>query len=344
MSLSIQIRSASRAILPVAAALLCGHLPAQEAQVRVRPQDTHEVWTGQKISVVVDLLAPGYFAGSPSFDLPDPQGLLLVPPAGHPTVGNETIGGVPYTVQTHELLAFPMRAGDLSIPPLSVHFSFKRAPLDTDTIEATLTTTPQPLKVETPPGAEHLGQVISARGLKVEENWKPHPGDADVTAGAAFVRSVTFSAPDVPGMVFPPFPRDPIDGLGIYAKHQVLDQSDRGSLQGKRLDEITYVCQQPGQFTLPAARLVWFNLDTKMIQTVDLPAHTLNVVANPSPASGTAVTSSHPVKRSTFAVLAGMGLAAVAACIPRVRHAVAGVLTPLKAVHLQPLNPRPPDP
>ncbi len=343
MNRLIQTLAIARVVPLAAAALLCGNLRAQEAKVRVSMHGADEVWTGQKVTLVVELLAPGYFASAPSFELPDPQGVLLVPPMDHPVVGNETIDGVQYTVQSHELLAFPMRAGDLTIPALSVHFSFKRAPLDTDTTDATLTTPPQPLKVKTPPGAENLGQVISARDLKVEEQWKPEPGDADVKAGAAFVRTVTFTAPDVPGMVFPPFPADKIDGLGIYAKHQILDRSDRGSLQGERQDAITYVCQQPGQFTIPAVRFAWFDLDAKKLQTVDLPAHTLNVIANPDMASGAATASADtgkpPLKRSTIAVLTTIALALVAACIPRVRHTVAGWLAPLKPVHLQPLNP-----
>ncbi|MCB1127690.1 MAG: BatD family protein, partial [Verrucomicrobiae bacterium] len=276
--------------LLLAGMLLCGDLRGQEAKVRTSTEGADAVWTGQKVTLVVELLAPGYFSGAPSFDLPGPQGVLLVPPVDHPVVGRETVGDTDYTVQRHELFAYPMRAGDLTIPAVGVRFAFKRAPLDANTIAAAMATQPQPLEVKTPPGAEKLGQVISARDLKLEESWKPEPGRTDILAGAAFTRTVTFTAPDVPGMVFPPFPTGDIAGLGIYAKHNLLDQSDRGTMQGKRQDTITYLCERPGHFTIPATRFIWFDLAGRQLRTNDLPARTLNVVANAAYASTTEAT------------------------------------------------------
>jgi len=110
-----------------------------------------------------------------------------------------------------------------------------------------------------PPGAENLGQVISARDLKIEETWRPEPGKENVMAGAAFTRTITFTAPDVPGMMFPPFPAGQIDGLGIYTKRQLLDQTDGGSLHGERRDVVTYVCKRAGEFTIPATQYTWFD-------------------------------------------------------------------------------------
>ena len=325
----------------LAGILLCGLLHAQDAMIRTSLEGDANVWTGQKVTLVVELLAPGYFSNTPGFDFPDPQGVLLMPPEDHPVVGSETINDVRYTVQRYEMLVFPMRAGDLSVPAFPARFAFKRAPLDQDSITANLTTAPQSLKVKTPPGAENLGQVICARDLKVTEAWKPEPTDAEVKAGAAFVRTITFTAPDVPGMVFPPFPSDDIAGIGIYAKHKLLDQSDRGTLNGERQDVITYVCQQPGQFTIPAVRFAWFDLDAKTLQTVDLPAHTLNVIANPAMASGsTAEAVGKPfLTRSTVIATTIAVLAIVVLCLPRVRRTIAEWITPLKPLLLQPLNP-----
>ena len=123
--------------------------------------------------------------------------------------------------------------------------------------------------------------MISARNLKVEETWTPEPGKAK--AGDAFTRTITFTAPEVPAMAFPPFPAVKIDGLGIYAKPpEVLDKSNRSSLSGNRRDTITYVCQRAGQFTIPAVRLTWFDLDAQKLRTIDFPARHLSVSSNPA--------------------------------------------------------------
>lgn len=345
MNRTLETPHVLRGFVLITVILLCGVLRGQEAKVRVSVEGADEVWIGQKVALVVELLAPGYFSGAPSFDLPDPEGVLLVPPVDHPVVGSETIDDTDYTVQRHELLAYPMRAGDLTIPAIGVRFAFKRAPLDTNIINATVKTQPQPLTVKMPPGAEGLGQVISAQDLTVEETWHPEPGRTNVMAGAAFTRTITFKAPDVPGMVFPPFPTDAISGLGIYAKHSLLDRSDRGSMQGERQDLITYVCQRPGQYTIPATRFIWFDLAGKQLRTNDLPARTLKVLANPAYAS-TAAAPQGPGRAAATRLWWGLaGLALVVALVfrtgwrARLWSAFRLLLAPFLPVRLQPLNP-----
>jgi hypothetical protein len=333
--------------------LLCGTFVTstaapQDAAVRASLSSDDPVWVGQRVTLVVELLAPGYFASAVNFDLPDPEGVLLMPPAGSPLVSNETIGDTMYTVQRHEVSVWPMRAGAQIIPAVTARFSFKRNPLDRDEVPASVTTEPVQLTIALPPGAENLGTVISARGLKVEESWKPEPGAEDVLAGAAFTRTITFTAPNVPGMIFPPFPAGEIDGLGIYPKRQLLDRQERGSLVGVRRDQITYVCQRPGQFTVPAARFTWFDLEAKKLRTEDLPARTLTVLANTAMASAAAHTAAdtaaRPWHRGSLmggsVLLLGLLLAALS---NRGRRFLARCMAPFRPVRLQPLNPsRPP--
>jgi hypothetical protein len=322
-----------------------GSVSAQEAIVRAHAKTNDTVWVGQKVAVVVEVLAPGYFSSAVSFDFPDPQGVLLMAPLGSPIMSSETISNISYTAQRHELSAFPMRAGQQTIPAMTLHFSFKRAPLDTNEVPATLATLPMAITVIAPPGAENLGQVISARDLKLEETWRPEPGKTNVIAGAAFVRTVTFTAPDVPGMVFPPFPAGQIDGLGIYKKQQLLDLTDNGSLRGGRRDVITYVCQRSGDFTIPAVRFIWFDLASKQLSTNDLPTRTFDVVDNPALATATGTNSTggfawRSVVWWAFAVSATVILLALfASSSSRLRHLLAGLFNPLRPLHLEPLNP-----
>lgn len=332
---------------------------AQDAKVRVRLSSQEPAWVGQGVILQIDLLAPGYFASAASLDLPDPEGILLMPPAGSPLVSTETIDGVQYTLQQHEVRAWPMRAGAQTIPAFSVRFAFKRNPLDTDAVPVTVTTDAVPLTVKQHPGTEGMGSVISARELEVTEAWSPLPGADPVKAGAAFTRTVTFTAPEVPGMVFPPFPAATIDGLGIYTKRRLLDQDERGSLVGKRQDEITYVAKRPGEFTIPAAQYTWFDLDTRQLRTEMLPAHTLNVIANPQMASAGGVATadtnddlwsrllmtlqSWTSSSQHLALLSAGLLAFLSLLLPasrrRLRRGLRRLIAPLRAVHLQPLNP-----
>lgn len=334
-------------VLLAATVLACGGIAtAQEAKVRVALAEKGDLWAGQRVVLAVDLLAPGYFSGAPAFDLPDVPGLLLAPPEGSPTVSSETADdGTAYTVQRHEVSVFSRRGGNQVIPAFTVRFSYKHQPLDKDIIAASVTTEPVNLTVKVPPGAEKLGGVISARGLTVTEEWNPDPAKTGTKAGDAFTRTITFTAPDVPAMAFPPFPAEKIDGIGIYQKDpEVLDREDRGSLTGERRDTVTYVCQRPGEFTIPATRVTWFDLDGETLRTIDFPERKLAVAANPAMARHAAAGGKAKDGRTIWkavCIVAALGLCGWLAFVFRrkLRDALARWIKPWRAVRLQPLNP-----
>jgi hypothetical protein len=320
-------------------AICCAPSQAQDPKIRASLSTQEDAWVGQRLTLIVELLAPGFFAGTPAFDLPDPPGIILVPPRGSPVVSSEEIDGTTYSVQRHELWVVSRLAGKQTIPPLTVRFGYKRQPLDKDAVQASVTTTPLEFTIKTPPGAEHLGSIISARDLTVTETWQPEPGQAK--AGDAFTRTVTFSAPDMPAMSFPPFPAGDIDGLGVYANQPtVLDHSNRGEARGERRESITYVCKSPGQFVIPAVRLSWFNLDTKELQTIELPSRTLDVAPNPAMDATSLVPETSrfelPRLRGIVAFLIG---AIIGFCIAAIVRNWSQLTAPFRPVPLAPLNP-----
>ncbi len=297
-------------------------------------------WVGQRIIVVVEILAPGVFDSAPTFDLPDPHGMLLMPPAGSPILSSETIDGVSFTVQRHELSIFAQRAGEQTIPPLTVRFRYKRNALDHDSIPASVATAPIKFVTKLPPGAENLGSIISARDLQVVESWKPEPGKAK--AGDAFTRTITFSAPDIPAMAFPVFPTGMIDGIGVYPKPpEMLDETNRGNLSGKRRDTITYLCRRPGKFIIPAAQLKWFDLDAQKLQTIDFPAREITVAPNPAmPSTPPAATPKTDWRRIALISLGSLfGVSLLAVLLWKTRGFWRRMLRAARPVHLAPLNP-----
>lgn len=313
---------------------------AQEGKVRTSVATKGEIWVGQRVVVAVELLAPGFFSGAPAFDLPNPPGMLLIPPEESPTVSSEEIGGAAYTVQRYELSVFPQHAGSQILPPLAVRFRFKRGPLDPNTIADTVRTEPVRFTAKLPPGAEALGNLISARDLDASETWKPDPATEKPRVGDAFTRTVAFSAPEVPAMLFPPFPTGKIDGLGIYPKPpRLLDQNDRGERRGERRDTIVYVCEQPGRFTIPSARLTWWDLDAGRLRTFEFPARTLEVAPNPAMAEAASTrTAASPAIRKTGLAIA-LAVAALGAAWLTPKRFWQRAVAPLRPVHLAPLNP-----
>jgi hypothetical protein len=317
---------------------------AQETKVRSALASPPPCYAGQKLTLAVELLAPGYFASAPTFDVPDPHGLVIIPPIGSPIVSSETVGAITYTVQRHEVSVLAPEAGEKVIPPLTVRFRYKRAPLDKESIAATVHTSELKFQAVQPPGTEALGQIISARELTVTETWKPDPATTKAKAGDAFTRTITFSAQDMPGMMFPPFPAGKIDGVAIYPKDPVVkDHSERGNLTGQRVDTITYLVQRPGQYTLPGAKLSWWDLDAAQVRAIELPSHAINVAPNPALASAQAAVAVAPGPRwsTPFIAIALVVTTTLALLLAshRSRRWVLHWISALRPVHLQPLNP-----
>lgn len=334
----MKLRLATRWRIVLLVLLVVSKALAQDPKVRMSLANRGEPWVGQRVTIVVELLAPGYFSGASTMDLPSPSGLLLVPPAEGPVLSTETIDGTTYTLQRHEISAFPRKAGELVIPAFTVRFQFKHNPLDKQAVPATVKTQSLRFTAKAPPGAERLGNLISAHNLKAEETWKPQPVHAK--AGDAFTRTITYSAPDIPAMAFPPFPAEKIDGVRIYPKPpEVLDVGERGEFRGQRRDAFTYVCQRPGHFVIPATRLTWFDLDEQKLQVIDFPAQTLEVAPNPAMVAAKSSPAKAPVHYTKkFWAVIGFVLLVLAALLAPAR-AWQRLLAPLRPIHLAPLNP-----
>lgn len=325
--------------------LLAGSpLDAQDPGLRCAFSTKPPYYAGQKLTLVVELLAPGYFASAATFDIPDPQGLLIMPPLGSPVVSTETLDGAEYTVQRHELSVLAPQAGPHVVHPLTVRFEYKRAPLDKGGVPASLLTPEVKFQTTRPPGTEGIGQIVSARALAVTEEWKPKPGARPSQAGDAYIRTITYTARDMPGMMFPPFPRDKIDGVAIYPKEpEVMDHSERGDLLGKRVDTLTYLLQKPGQVTLPGARFSWWDLDASSLRTIELPAHVIQVAPNPALAAANSPPQSAPPAGWSTGTRVALSLAAflVIFCVAsrRARELISAWFRLFRPVHLEPLNP-----
>jgi hypothetical protein len=253
------------------------------------------VLVGERVTITVELLTMTTFASAQVFELLTIPGALLMQIEDRPVLGTEKVDGESYTVQRHELAFFAMRPGIAQVPPFTVRFEspphFGERP-----VEHRLTTPALQVDARMPPGAENLPGLIATRELGVHQTWQPEPKKARV--GDGFTRTVTLTAPDVPGMVFPPLPLAKVDGLAMYPKPPVVqDQVERGDFTGKRIETVTYICERPGQFTLPALVIPWWDLENQKLMQVTLPSVTLEVEPGPTSSVDAAAPSAEAAGR-----------------------------------------------
>lgn len=267
--------------------LLAGQLMAEIDRVRVflaehnQPAKEDAYWVGQKVSIIVEVLSETHFSGSTRLSLPDVAGSILYKPEERAIVSSRQINADTFSVQRHELSFYPQRAATFKIPAFGVSFGVAGKP-GTDPIEFQQKTDPLTIKAILPPGAENLSSLITSTKLEVSESWTPDLAglDAPLTAGNAIKRRITFRASDMPGMAFPRLPISEPEGIKVYRNRaEVEDQINRGSLTGQRVDSLTYVCQEAGDYTLPALQITWWDINQQQLKTITLPERHFSVNA-----------------------------------------------------------------
>ncbi|MCP5532580.1 MAG: BatD family protein [Akkermansiaceae bacterium] len=237
-------------------------------------------WTGQSLPFFIELQAPGSFTGTPSFDLPQIPGTVILK-LGSPVLGSKTDGDTEVFTQRHEFALFSQARGSVELPPITVRFSHRKG-YTGPSFDETSQTDSAELSIQRPPGSEDLGFLVTTGSLVIDETWDPQPGS--VKTGAVFKRTIVQRAEGMSGMALAPAPDTGPVGIRVYtADPEINDRIDRGSFSGERRETLTYLVQQAGQHTLPAIRYVWWNPETKTLETKTLPEVSFNATAPPVP-------------------------------------------------------------
>ena len=295
--------------LLVAVACRAGPLVRVEAIPR-------EAWIGQRVVVRVDVLAEDAWAQLAEIGQVTVPGAYVLPPPDEGTRLQQTIDGRAYGGQRYEWWVYPQRAGRLrlSVPPVAVRVRrFGSAAGDrVSRIEPPAVT----IHSRVPPGAEGIDGLISAAELSAEQQWQPDV--ARLRVGDALRRTVRLRVRDVPGMAFAPLRFAAVAGLGVYpSEAQVDDSYHRGSLTGARTEAVTYVAERPGDYTLPAIELQWWDIRAERLRRAVLPGRQLSVAVNPAVSPPAARV---PWRAGAGWLLAAAGLALAGAALRRWRR------------------------
>lgn len=277
----------------------------QSAFIRQELGKVEKIWPGQRLTLNITLYTNSYFAGSTRFAIPEVSGMLVMENEDRPLVGTETVNGSPYIYKRHEIIIFPLRSGNPTLPALKVEFEISRE--NDKTEKQSFTTESIDLKILEIPGTTNQDKVITTSNLQVKEQWQPEPGEVKV--GDALTRTITLTADDLPGMAFPPFGLQKVKGLGFYSKQpQVKDQRARGAFSGSRTETLTYVCEEAGTFKIPGTSFKWWNPKSETLKKVSLQEVEFKVSANPllqkeSPTATAAGSSDLPWRWAALLIL-----------------------------------------
>ncbi|HUW50594.1 MAG TPA: BatD family protein [Sulfuricella sp.] len=226
---------------------------------------------------------------------------------------SEMRNGRNYQVFERKYLLFPQRSGKLSLegPVLDAQVrdagnddpfgndpffanAFKQIPLAgmvTATRPLHLRAKPVELNVLPRPAGATGANWLPAQKVTLEESWRPEI--TTIHVGEPLTRHLHVAALGLTGAQLPdlstlmPVP----DGIKAYPDQPRIEDIPQGDmLLGSRDQDIALIAKRPGQYTLPAVRLDWWDTTHNVQHEVVLPAHTLNIL----PAAGGTVGMAAP--------------------------------------------------
>jgi hypothetical protein len=257
---------------------------AQSPIIRAHLEPAHDVMVGEPVRLVVTVLVPNYFTGSPDFPEFELENVIVVLPQETPQNSSERVNGTTYAGITEVYTLYPQQPGDFSLPPAQVDVPYANAPPKTSLAHLTL----PPLKIHAniPAAAEGLAYFLPTTKLTMQERWSPAP--KSVRVGDTIERTITVTAAKMQAMLIPPLPVEAPSGIRVYQEEPSVqdEKSNRNEfLFGQRTQTAKYFIQKEGSYTLPAIELKWWNLSTRRLMTAQLPAVHFEAAANPGAAT-----------------------------------------------------------
>ncbi|MEC5385682.1 BatD family protein [Uliginosibacterium sp. H3] len=281
-----------RAFLLFVTLLLCAPAAHAGATIRAHLSPTGEVAPGTPVKLVVDVLTDEFFTGAPVFPGLAVPGAIVAPVSDDSSHLNETINGKPWFGISRSYLITPQTGGELAIPALEI-----TAKVGAGAAAVKLRTAPLTLHVKVvqrPAGAEN---AVGTTQLTLKQSLDRKLDG--LKQGDSFTRRIEIDVDGVQAMLLPAPDFPPVKGLAIYPVAPVVEdiKGERGVfIGGRRVDAITYVAQQPGDYSLPAFSMQWWDTRANQLRTAQVPALHFSVAANPGykPAFDIAAEQSQP--------------------------------------------------
>lgn len=240
----------------------------------------------QPVVFAIDVSTKNWFAKGTRLQLPHIDKLVMLPDGEISINSNKQIDGVTWASQIREITLYPLEAGKMVLPAITVNISVQT---QQGIVEGQVLTEPMAFEVSLPHALKGLEGYIVSNKVELEQYWSDTE-KATFKVGDALTHTLTFTAQDVPAMMLPELSAFESKGLSVYQKPPRLeDKSNRGNLTGKRVDEFNYIFEQPGHYTFTEQRVYWWHSKEQRLVELIIPQRSVSV----SGASGLARLTQH---------------------------------------------------
>lgn len=238
-------------------------------QLRLRSwlEPAGNIVVGQEVKLVIEISTRRWFAGGTRIHHPEVHNLVVLQRDQFATNLSRQENGQTWVIQQWNLELYPQREGAYQVPTIQLELAVNHA--TAGIVRGSLQTAVFEFSATVPTLLRETDRWLATPLFEVNQSFdrelhQLQPGDA-------FTRTISLRATQVIAMMLPvPVPHR-LPGLSAYpANPELQDRSNRGQATAERIEKITYVVEQAGQYQLPAQEFYWWDTSGRQVQIASL--------------------------------------------------------------------------
>lgn len=240
--------------------------------IYLEPSDS--VARTQETNLIVEIKTTGWFTQGTEFKLPELNEAILIQREKFANNSTERKEGETWAVQRWEFSVFPMKAGVLEIPELTIYLQLNVP--NTGVVSGAYTSRRLILEVQSPKDMQGLSSWFSASSFNIEQSFNR---DLDgLKPGDAFTQTLLFRGEETLAMILPTYAPIHSSEIAVYPRPAKLkNDSSRGNKRAERIQTIEYVVTHEGTVSVPEQTFYYWNTSTWQKQSVSVPEFELQV-------------------------------------------------------------------
>ena len=247
---------------------------ADKLRIRTWIEPAENIIARQQLNLKIEIATDKWFSRGTRIGRFEVEDAIVLQREKFALNSTRSEGDKSWTVQQWTLVVYPQRKGRFEIPAIPLHLSIAGENLES--IVGEIKTKPLSFTAQIPNELQDKANWVATTRFEVEESF--NKTFDELNPGDALIRTISLSADNLPAMMLPKVTAENMQGIAIYQKPpQVRDKVNRGDYLAERTEVFTYVFEQPGDYQLPTQTFYWWNLESQSLESIELPAYTLNV-------------------------------------------------------------------